>query len=234
MKTLKTKRIIGIVSLTVVIAVFAIVSYFVFYKFFAFSGSTESFEAFIEGYGWSGRFVALGIQFLQVFIALIPGEFVEVGLGLSFGFIEGTVLCLVGVGLASALVFVLVKKWGVKLVELFVSRDKIDSLRFINSEKKLNTLVFVLFLIPGTPKDLLTYFVPLTKMKLSEFLFISMIARIPSVVSSTIGGDFFGNGRYLEGIILFLITGGVSLLGILLYRVILAKYHKRKEKKDEI
>lgn len=229
MKTLKTKRIIGIVSLTVVIAVFAIVSYFVFYKFFAFSGSTESFEAFIEGYGWSGRFVALGIQFLQVFIALIPGEFVEVGLGLSFGFIEGTVLCLVGVGLASALVFVLVKKWGVKLVELFVSRDKIDSLRFINSEKKLNTLVFVLFLIPGTPKDLLTYFVPLTKMKLSEFLFISMIARIPSVVSSTIGGDFFGNGRYLEGIILFLITGGVSLLGILLYRVILAKYHKRKK-----
>lgn len=234
MKTLKTKRIICIVSLAVVIAVFALVSYFVFYKFFAFSGSTESFEAFIEGYGWGGRFVALGIQFLQVFIALIPGEFVEVGLGLSFGFVEGTMLCLIGVGLASALVFVLVKKWGVKLVELFVSRDKIDSLRFINSEKKLNTLVFVLFLIPGTPKDLLTYFVPLTKMKLSEFMFISMFARIPSVVSSTIGGDFFGNGKYLEGIILFLITGGVSLLGILIYRVILAKYHKRKETKNDV
>ena len=236
-KTLKAKRIIGIISLALVLGVFALVSYFVIYKFFTFGASAESFEAFIEGYGWAGRFIALGIQFLQVFVALIPGEFVEVGLGLSFGFIEGTIICLVGVGLASALVFTLAKKWGVKLVELFVDREKIDSLRFINSEKKLNTLVFVLFLIPGTPKDLLTYFVPLTRMKFSQFMFISMIARIPSVVSSTIGGDFFGNGKYLEGIILFIITGCVSLLGIWLYKIILAKYQKRKEeknKKDEV
>lgn len=230
-KTLRAKRIIGLASLAAVAAVFIFVSYFVIYKFFAFGASAESFEAFIEGYGWSGRFVALGIQFLQVFVAIIPGEFVEVGLGLSFGFIEGTILCLVGVGLASALIFCLVKKWGVKLVELFVSREKINSLRFINSEKKLNTLVFVLFLIPGTPKDLLTYFVPLTKMTFSQFMFISMFARIPSVVSSTIGGDFFGNGKYLEGIVLFLITGAISLLGIMIYKFILKKYHKRK--KDE-
>ncbi|MBQ5910909.1 MAG: TVP38/TMEM64 family protein [Clostridia bacterium] len=232
-KTLKAKRILGLFSLAAVILVFGLISYFVVYKFLAFGGSAESFEAFIEGYGWSGRFVALGIQILQVFVALIPGEFVEVGLGLAFGSVEGTLICLVGVGAASALVFLLVKKWGVKLVELFVSREKINSLRFINSEKKLNTLVFVLFLIPGTPKDLLTYFVPLTKMKMSEFLCISMLARIPSVVSSTIGGDFFGSGRYLEGIILFVVTGAVSLGGMLIYRLILSKYQKRKAKKEE-
>ncbi|MBP3391111.1 MAG: TVP38/TMEM64 family protein [Clostridia bacterium] len=232
-KTLKAKRIIGLLSLAAVIAVFGVISYFMVYKFFSSGATAQGFEAFIEGYGWWGRFVALGIQMLQVFVAIIPGEFVEVGLGLSFGFIEGTIICLAGVGLASALVFTLVKIWGVKLVELFVEKEKIESLRFINSEKKLNTLVFVLFLIPGTPKDLLTYFVPLTKMKLSEFLFISMFARIPSVVSSTIGGDFFGNGKYLEGALLFVATGAISLLGILIYRKILAKYHERKEKKED-
>mgnify|MGYP002518178930 CR=1 FL=1 len=232
-KTLKTKRIIGVISLLLFLAVFGLVTYFAVYKFLAFSSSGESFEAFIEGYGWWGRLVALGIQMLQVFIALIPGEFVEVGLGLAFGFIEGTLICFVGVGLASALVFVLVKKWGVKFVELFTEREKIDSLRFINSEKKLNTLVFFLFLIPGTPKDLLTYFVPLTRMKLSEFLFISMFARIPSVVSSTIGGDFFGEGKYLEGIILFAITGAISIVGIIIYNKLLNKYHEKKAKKDE-
>ena len=232
-KTLKAKRIIGLLSLAAVVAVFGVISYFMVYKFFASGATAQGFEAFIEGYGWWGRFVALGIQILQVFVAIIPGEFVEMGLGLSFGFIEGTIICLAGVGLASALVFTLVKIWGVKLVELFVEKEKIESLRFINSEKKLNTLVFVLFLIPGTPKDLLTYFVPLTKMKLSEFLFISMFARIPSVVSSTIGGDFFGNGKYLEGALLFVATGAISLLGILIYRKILAKYHERKEKKED-
>lgn len=232
-KTLKAKRIIGLLSLAAVVAVFGVISYFMVYKFFASGATAQGFEAFIEGYGWWGRFVALGIQILQVFVAIIPGEFVEMGLGLSFGFIEGTIICLAGVGLASALVFTLVKIWGVKLVELFVEKEKIESLRFINSEKKLNILVFVLFLIPGTPKDLLTYFVPLTKMKLSEFLFISMFARIPSVVSSTIGGDFFGNGKYLEGALLFVATGAISLLGILIYRKILAKYHQRKEKKED-
>ena len=232
-KTLKAKRIIGLLSLAAVVAVFGVISYFMVYKFFSSGATAQGFEAFIEGYGWWGRFVALGIQILQVFVAIIPGEFVEMGLGLSFGFIEGTIICLAGVGLASALVFTLVKIWGVKLVELFVEKEKIESLRFINSDKKLNTWVFVLFFIPGTPKDLLTYFVPLTKMKLSEFLFISMFARIPSVVSSTIGGDFFGNGKYLEGALLFVATGAISLLGILIYRKILAKYHQRKERKNE-
>ena len=231
-KTLRAKRIIGIVSLVIVAVIFGVITYFAVYKFLNFD-SSESFEAFIEGYGWWGRLVALGIQFLQVFIAIIPGEFVEVGFGLAFGFIEGTILCFVGVGLASALVFTLVKKWGVKFVELFTDPKKIDSLRIINSEKKLNTLVFFLFLIPGTPKDLLTYFVPLTRMKLSEFLFISMFARIPSVVSSTIGGDFFGEGKYLTGIILFAVTGALSLLGIVVYKKVLAKYHERKAKKEE-
>lgn len=229
-KTLRQKRILGIASLAAVLGIFCLLTYFVVYRFFSGENSADNFTEFIEGYGWAGRFVALGIQFLQVFVAIIPGEFVEVGLGLAFGAVEGSIICLVGVGLASALVFTLAKIWGVKLVELFVEREKIDNLRIINSEKKLNTLVFVLFLVPGTPKDLLTYIVPLTRMKLSEFLFISMIARIPSVLSSTIGGDFFSRGKYLEGIILFIVTGAVSIIGLFVYKRLLAKYHKRKTK----
>lgn len=231
-KVLKRKRILGIASLVAVLGIFCLLSYFVVYKFFSGGRSADGFTEFVESYGWAGRFVALGIQFLQVFVAIIPGEFVEVGLGLAFGAIEGSIICFIGVGLASALVFTLAKIWGVKLVELFVERKRIDELRIINSEKKLNTLVFILFLVPGTPKDLLTYVVPLTRMKLSEFMFVSMIARIPSVLSSTIGGDFFSKGKYIEGIILFAVTGAVSFIGLMAYKKLLAKYHKHKEKKN--
>ena len=232
-KQLRNKRIIGIASFLAVLTVFCVLSYFAVYRFLADGNSAKSFEAFIEGYGWAGRFVALGIQILQVFVAIIPGEFVEVGMGLAFGAVEGSILCLTGVGIASALVFALVKKWGVKLVELFVDRKKIDNLKIINSEKKLNTLVFILFLVPGTPKDILTYIIPLTRMNLSQFLFISLIARIPSVVSSTIGGDFFGVGNYTAGIIVLIITGIISLIGIFIYRKILEKYQSRKLKKAQ-
>lgn len=224
-KKLRLKRIFGIVSLLIVFGLMCLLSYYVIFRFFDLK-SSESFRDFIQSYGWCGRIVALGIQFLQVFIAIIPGEFVEVGMGLSFGAIEGSILCLTGVALASALLFLLIKKWGVKLVELFVDPKRIDELRFINSERKLNTLVFILFLIPGTPKDLLTYIVPLTRMKLSEFLWITLIARIPSVVSSTAGGELFGNGNYIAGIILFLIIGLISVTGICVYNL----YMKKKSK----
>lgn len=232
-RSLKAKRIIGILSLLALLSIVALISYFVIYKFLSIGTSPQNFEAFIESYGWAGRFVALAIQFLQVFVALIPGEFVEVGLGLAFGAVEGTLICLIGVGVAAAAVFALVKKWGVRFLELFINVNKIDSLKFINSEKKLNTLVFILFLIPGTPKDLLTYVVPLTRMKMSEFMFITMIARIPSVLSSTIGGDFFGSGKYLHGILLLIITGAISLIGLLIYRKLLDKYHQKRNKKTE-
>ena len=93
------------------------------------------------------RLVALGIQMLQVVVSLIPGEVVEVGMGYAFGAIEGTLLCLVGVALASTVVFLLVKTWGLRAVELFVSREKIDSLRFIRSEKRLRRTVAKLILL---------------------------------------------------------------------------------------
>ncbi len=233
-KYLRRKRIIGICSLVAVLAVFGLLTYFVVYRLFDMGASPESFKALIESYGWAGRFVALGIQFLQIFVALIPGEFVEVGLGYAFGAIEGTLICYAGIALGSAAVFALAKKWGVKLVELFVDRQKIDSFRFINTEKRLNTLVFILFLIPGTPKDILTYIVPLTRMKMSEFLFITLIARLPSVLSSTIGGNMFGNENYLGAILLFVITGAISLAGLFIYKALLDKYHKHKESRNAL
>ncbi len=231
--TLKRKRIIAIVSLVTVIGLMGFISYFAVYKFFSGDNTAEGFERFIEGYGWWGCLVGLGVQFLQVFIALIPGEFVEVGLGLAFGAVEGTVICMAGLAAGSATVFALAKRWGVRLVELFVDPERINSLRFINSEKKLSYTVFILFLIPGTPKDLLTYIVPLTRMKMGEFMAISMLARIPSVVSSTIGGNLFGEGKYLEGAILLIITAIISLAGLKIYGTIIKKYKARRAEKGD-
>lgn len=227
-RTLVAKRIFAVASVLIAAALFTFLGYFVIYKFLKLGASAESFTAFITDYGWWGKLVGFGVQFLQIFIALIPGEFVEVGLGLAFGYIEGTIICYAGITAASALIFLFVKKFGLRVVGLFVEPEKINRLKFINSEERLYTLVFLLFLIPGTPKDLLTYIVPLTRIKLTEFLVITLIARLPSVMSSIIGGDFFGNGKYLEGIILFLITGAVSLGGMALYRAILNKKNKNR------
>lgn len=189
------------------------------------SFSQEGFRDYIRSFDPWGWLVLLGIQFLQVFIALIPGELTETAAGYAFGPWLGTAICYTGVGLASGLIFLLTRRYGVRLVELFTSREKIKELRFLNSERKRNTLIFLLYFIPGTPKDLLTYFAGLTDIRLSTFLILSMIARLPSVVSSTFGGHLLGQKRYIGALVLYGVTGLVSGAGLLGYRA----YLKRKE-----
>lgn len=190
------------------------------------SFSDDSFRDYIRSFGPAGWLVLLGLQFLQVFIALIPGELLETGAGYAFGPVWGTLICYAGVAMASSLVFLLTRRFGVKLVEVFISREKINQLSFLRTERKRNTLVFVLFLIPGTPKDLLTYFVGLTDMKLGSFLLISLLARLPSVLSSTAGGHLLGEENYVGALWLYGITGAVSVAGLLIYNAIMRRKQK--------
>ncbi|MBQ4631692.1 MAG: TVP38/TMEM64 family protein [Clostridia bacterium] len=233
-KLKRKKRIIALLSLAVVLLLMVFLAYFVVVKFFSHAKSGEEFREFIQGYGGYGFLVAIALQIIQVFIALIPGEAVEIGLGYAFGWFNGTLLCLVGVAIGSALIFLLTKKFGLRLVELFVSTEKINELKFINTEEKMKRFTFIVFFIPGTPKDLLTYFVGLTRMSLGEFLTITMFARIPSVVSSTVGGNFIGDGKYVEAVVLFVITAIISLLGLKLYNIFIKKMKVKAKKGKEI
>lgn len=229
-RTLKQKRIIAIASLVVAITVFALLGAFIWNALMNNVKTPEAFKLYIDSFGWKGYIVAFGIQMLQVFVALIPGEVVEIGAGLSFGWIGGLLVCLAGIAAATTVVFLLTKRFGIRLVELFIDREKIDNLKFLNSEKKLKRTVFLLFFIPGTPKDLITYFVGLTRITLSEFLTISLIARIPSVVSSTLAGHYIIEGDYIKGGIVFAITAAVSVVGMLIYNKIVKRRQEKKNK----
>ena len=155
---------------------------------------------------------------LQVVLALLPGEPLEIAAGYAFGFWEGTLLCVVGVTLASALVFLFVKRFGRRVVEVFFTAEQIASVRFLHDRRRLVLLTTILFLIPGTPKDVMTYCIGLTDMKLSTWLLIASLARLPSIVTSTIGGNALGLQNYTFAVIVFAATIAISAAGILIYR----------------
>ena len=221
----RKRKILAGISVSVVLLLVLFLTLFVSRWLSSFS--QEDFRDYIRSFAPWDWLVMLGLQILQVFIALIPGEIVESAAGFVLGPWLGTAVCYVGICLASILIFSLTRRCGVKLVEVFVSREKINELRFINTERKRDTLIFLLFFIPGTPKDLLTYFVGLTDIKLRTFLLLSMVARIPSVITSTFGGHLLGEARYMGAIILYGITGLVSAVGLLGYHA----YLKRKQTK---
>ena len=213
------------ISLAVVVILALLATLFIVKWLSSFS--QDEFRDYIQSFGVLGWLVLLLLQFLQVFIALIPGELLETAAGYAFGPLIGTALCYAGVAAASAAVFQLTRRFGVRLVEVFVSREKINQLRFINTDRKRNNLIFLLFFIPGTPKDLLTYFVGLTDIKLGTFLIISLVARLPSVISSTFGGHLLGEGEYWDAVALYGITGAVSLIGLCIYNAIIRRRQKK-------
>ena len=172
------------------------------------------FEAWVGGLGPAGVLVMLGIQVLQIVVAVIPGEVVQVMAGVMYGTWGGLALCLSGSFVASALVFAMVRRLGRDFVIRLFGEDKLDRFSFLNDSSKLETLVFVLFLIPGMPKDLLTYLVPLTPIGLGKFMLLSTIARIPGMVASTLVGSSITDANWPLIIGVFavvIVVGGLSI-----------------------
>ena len=216
----KKKKLLGIIAIAVFILFFLFIFIFVGTPLLHFLNDPERFRQWVDNAGIWGRLCFIGMVVLQVVVAIIPGEPFEIGAGYAFGFWEGTALSLIGIAIGSMLIFLFVRRWGVKVIEIFFSREKIRSLRFLQNQKRVEWFVFLIMLIPGTPKDLLSYFVGLTDMKLSAWLMIAVLARLPSLVSSTLGGDALGEKNYVFAVIAFLVTAAVSLIGIGIYRLV--------------
>ncbi|MDL2323859.1 VTT domain-containing protein [Ruminococcaceae bacterium OttesenSCG-928-A16] len=209
----------AVVAVIAALAVLAgLVFWFVGRPMLTLASQPDVFRNWVQTHGIWGRLAFVGMMTLQIVIAFIPGEPLEIGAGYAFGAIEGSLLCMLGALIGSIIIFAFVRSFGVKLVELFFSKDKIQNLSFLQNNQKLNALVFLIFFIPGTPKDLLSYFVGLTQMRFLTWLAISTFARIPSIVTSTIGGDALGMQNYQFAIIVFVVTLAISGIGLLVYR----------------
>lgn len=178
----------------------------------------EAFRAWVDSFGPWGRVVFVGMVFLQVLVALIPGEPVELMAGYMFGALEGTLLSMAGILLGSLVIFLLVRKFGVKMVQVFFKDQEIKRLAFLKDPKKSMVLTFVLMTVPGTPKDLLSYFVGLTPVKLWQWLLIVLLARIPSLVTSTVSGAAAGEENYVLAAVVFAVTVLLSIGGLVYYR----------------
>jgi len=222
----KNKKLIAVISIIIFIIFCGVVTWYIGRPLIKFVSEPEKFRTWVENYGFLGKLSFIGMVFFQVVIALVPGEPFEIGAGYAFGVIEGTILSEIGITLGSMVVFLAVKTFGVRLVEVFFSREKINSLKFLKDKKKRNVIIFLVFFLPGTPKDLLTYFVGLTDMKLSHFLLLASVARLPSVITSTVGGDALGGEDYIFAIIVFALTLIFSGVGLLIYNFIQKKKNK--------
>lgn len=183
-----------------------------------FVSEPEQFRLWVDARGWWGRLAFVGMVLLQVLVAVIPGEPLEIAAGYAFGFWEGTLLCLAGMTIGGALVFGFVRRFGTKALEIFFSREKISNLKFLKNNRRVYLAVILAFLLPGTPKDILSYAAGLTKIRFRHWLWITSLCRLPSLVTSTLGGNALGTESWIQAVVIFAVTVTLSLLGLWAYR----------------
>lgn len=160
------------------------------------------------------------VNTLQVFAAFIPGEPLELVAGYLFGTWGGLIVVSLGLALGEAIVFLAVKRFGVRFVHLFVSQEKLDELAIFKDRRRLNVITFFMMFIPGTPKDIMTYIVGLTPMTLGTWMAISIPARTLSIVASTVVGAKAAEDNWGLALLIFGMTCIVSIFGILYYLAI--------------
>ena len=208
----------------------AAVSVILFALLFVFFGSRmlemlrepKILTEYIDGFGAYSQLVFIAVRTLQTVVKVIPGEPVEIAAGLAFGTFGGLALCLVGTAVGSAIIVLLTRTLGMKFVTLFVSEEKLRSCALLKSSDRLYLMLFFFYLIPGTPKDIFTYAAALTDIKLWKFFVITGIARIPSIITSTMCGASLCQKNYLAAAVIYGVTLMLSVAGMLVYRKIKA------------
>lgn len=224
----KQKKAVYLAAVAVFVVLCGSVLWFVGRPMIALADNPEQFRAWVDSAGLWGKLAYVGIMALQVLVVMIPGEPLELAGGYAFGAVWGTILALSGFVIGSAVVFTLVRRFGVKLVEVFFDQEKIRQMEFLKNPKKTKVIAFILMTIPGTPKALISYFAGLTRLTLRQWLTIVAVGRIPSLIGSTIPGGAAGSENYGLAVAILLLSLAISAVGVVYYRKIC-----REQQEDE-
>jgi uncharacterized membrane protein YdjX (TVP38/TMEM64 family) len=156
------------------------------------------------------------VQAVQVIVFIIPGELVEIGAGYLFGTTMGSIYSIVGIAIGSAVSFMIARFLGYDFVKKVVPKQMFNTLKdFVKEDERSGTVLFLLFFIPGTPKDALAYFAGITPVSYWKFIVISMFARLPAIVFSAYIGANIGNKNYTLALIVAVISGLFFLVGFI-------------------
>lgn len=186
-----------------------------------------AFQEKLQSYGVLGVGVLFGVQVLQVFSGVIPALPIQIGAGVTYGALGGLAVCLAGIFAGSSIVFLVVKKYGQPVLDRVFPKEKQEKLAFLRDADQLSLIVFIIYLIPAMPKDVLNYLAALTQLTYHRFMLITLIARIPTILGNTFASSALLEGNYASAIITFCITGTLGITCMLFSKRILEWLHQR-------
>lgn len=198
-----------IITVVAVIVMLGIALYFA-WPFLSSLGNPDKIRNMIDKAGPWGPLVFILIQILQVLIAPIPGQVAGLVGGYLFGPLWGLVYTMIGATIGFTLIFALTRKFGRPFVGYFVDKKTLDKFDHLIEGKKGKLVIFLIYLLPAFPDDLISFVAGLSAIPIRSLVIISVLGRLPGYAILT----FTGHGLTLKNLNPVIVT--ISILLILL------------------
>ena len=211
----RQKTILKAVFLLLIVVIIPLLIFLTHREFFSQFESISEAEEYIRSYGHFSGLIYLVLQVIQVVICFLPGEVFQVVAGYLFGPFWGIVYALAGCAIGEAVAFSLARVLGRGFVRLFMSEEQFEKYSSRLNSSKGYTLCFILYLIPGIPKDILCYVAGVSEIRFLPFLIISMVGRLPGLIGSIAMGSLVDSGQYVIAIVILVIACIICFLGFI-------------------
>ncbi|WMJ79608.1 TVP38/TMEM64 family protein [Clostridium sp. MB40-C1] len=233
LKTIKDKilKYKGYIILILILIFFIISGYEYYYKYFSISKDPEKLKNYIMSYGKYGVLVFFALQVIQVVAFFIPGEIVQIAGGYVFGTVLGSIISFAGITTGSILVYLIANKFGKPFVRKIVSENKFNFIDKILEAGSKKIIIFLLYLLPGLPKDIFGYICGVSDISLKDFAIYSSIGRIPGIFISAYFGAKIFTGNMPLLIFIAVTMSALFILGMLKGDAIIKRLmaHRKKE-----
>lgn len=224
---MKNQKKIKIIKTTLTIIIVIILGIFLwkiapFIKDLSTTKGQIAFKNKINSMGFAGVLLLFSLQVLQILLVVLPGEPFEVLAGMCYGTWGGWLFITLSVFITTTIIFFSVRKLGQKYLYNFFKKEKVEKImnsKLLKNETNLEIILCLIFLLPGTPKDLFVYIGGLLPVKPLRFILIATLVRFPSVITSTMVGANISNGNWKISLLIYLVTFIVTAIFMMVLKV---------------
>jgi uncharacterized membrane protein YdjX (TVP38/TMEM64 family) len=185
-----------VILLSIIIAV-PVYVYFTYPELIDRFKNLEEINKVLKQYKTASIFIYIGLQVFQIIISVLPGQALQFAAGYAYKFLLGLLFSVIGVALGTVITFYLARLLGKDALHLIFGEEKFSRFVHTLNKKRSFVILFVIFLIPGIPKDIFTYAAGVSEIRIIPFLMLSLGGRLPAMMGSVMMGSMFYNGSYI-------------------------------------
>lgn len=192
--------------------------------------SLEDVADFLRQYKQYSVPAYLVAEVLQILISVLPGQLFQMAAGYLFGFVPGTILTLIGAIIGTTITFYIARILGSDAIHMMLGDERAKHYSDLLSSRKGYLITFIIYLIPGLPKDTVCYVAGISDIKFLPFLIISVTGRMPAMAGSVAFGALYMKQNYTGMAILAAVVGVICIICLIKRKELMAFLDRMYEK----